>query len=371
MDPQLMQGKQVLSARLLGLGLRGNVVAMRRTFRVEAAIAAAGHNVHAVGVGRKLVEGKPTDDMVIRLYVVQKLAPSLLPPRDRLPEAVDGIPTDVIESSPAFLAAKKLRTRSTAHPRRGPTPAAIAAAAPNEGCTVNRQKRQRALVAGISVAHHDVTAGTIAYFCRSLKLGEDPRRIHILSNNHVLANVNLGQNGDDVYQPGPADGGGVPDRVAELRRFISIDLNGAPNKVDAAIAELRADIEWKASLCTIGRIIGTEKGVEGLEVRKHGRTTGYTEGTISDESYDALVGMDHNDPNVVGLFQSQFRIERTPDFPAFGRGGDSGSLVVSKAALNAVGLYFAGPESGSYGIASPIADVLSQLEIELVTDAVA
>ena len=107
-----------------------------------------------------------------------------------------------------------------------------------------------------------------------------------------------------------------------------------------------------------------------MEVRKHGRTTGYTEGAISDESYDALVGMDHNDPNVVGLFQSQFRIERAPAFPAFGRGGDSGSLVVSKATPNAVGLYFAGPESGSYGIATPIADVLSQMQIELVTDVV-
>jgi hypothetical protein len=195
MDPELLQGKQVLSVRLLGIGLRFNVAAMRRTFRVEAAVAAAGRNVHAVGVGRKLVEGKPTKDMAIRLYVVQKLAPSLLPPRDRLPKSVDGIATDVIESSPAFLTAKKLRIRGTAHLRHRRAPAS---AATNESCTVNRRKHQSPLVAGISVAHHDVTAGTIAYFCRSLKLGDDPRKIHILSNNHVLANVNLGQNGDEA-----------------------------------------------------------------------------------------------------------------------------------------------------------------------------
>ncbi len=367
MDSELLQAKQALSTRLLGLGLRVNVASMRPSFRVEAAVAAAGRNVHAVGIGRKIVEGSPTKDMAIRLYVVQKLAPSLLPPRDRLPESVDGIPTDVIESSPAFLAAKKRRTRAKARPRRRAGPAAMAAAA-SESCTVNRQKRQRPLVAGISVAHHDVTAGTLAYFCRSLRLGDDPAKVFILSNNHVLANVNLGRIGDDIYQPGPADGGRIADRVAELSRFVTINLNGAPNKVDAAIAELGIDIEWKANLCMIGRIVGTERGEEGMEVRKHGRTTGYTEGIITDESYDALVGMDHNDPNVVGLFQSQFRIERTPAFPAFGRGGDSGSLVVSKAAANAVGLYFAGPESGSYGIANPIADVLSQMQIELVTD---
>src|SRR5262249_28159492 len=148
-----------------------------------------------------------------------------------LPNAIDGVPTDVIESSPAVLTAKKLRTRPTAHLRRGPAPAAMAAAAAAD-CTVNRQKRQRPLAAGISVAHHDVTAGTIAYFCRSLKLGDDAEKIYILSNNHVLANVNLGQNGDHVYQPGPADGGGVPDDVATLRRFASLDLTGAPDKGD-------------------------------------------------------------------------------------------------------------------------------------------
>ena len=103
-------------------------------------------------------------------------------------------------------------------------------------------------------------------------------------------------------------------------------------------------------------------------MRKHGRTSGYTGGTITDESYDAVVGMDHNNPNVVGLFQAQFRIDRTPGFPAFGLGGDSGSLVVNKSAANAVGLYFAGPPSGSYGIANHISDVLSQMQIELITD---
>jgi hypothetical protein len=366
MDAQLLQGKQVLSARLLGIGLRANVATLRRTFRVEEAVAGAARNVHAVGIGRKVVEGKPTKEMAIRLYVVQKLAPSLLPPRDRLPDSVDGILTDVIESSPAFLTARARRVQTKGYARRASAAAVTAAA--SASCTVNKQKQQRPLVAGISVAHHDVTAGTIAYFCRSVRLGDDPNKVHILSNNHVLANVNLGQNNDDIYQPGPADGGALPDHVAELRRFVAIDLDGQPNKVDAAIAELRAGIEWQANLCTIGKILGTETGVEGMQVRKHGRTTGYTEGTITDESYDALVGMDHNNPSVVGLFQSQFRIEGKPDFPAFGRGGDSGSLVVSKAAPNAVGLYFAGPESGSYGIANPIADVLSQMQIELLTD---
>jgi hypothetical protein len=197
-------------------------------------------------------------------------------------------------------------------------------------------------------------------------LGDDPAKIHILSNNHVLANVNSGDAGDDVYQPGPADGGTIGDHAAELRRFVDIDLNGNPNKIDAAIAELLPGIGWLASICSIGSIIGVQKGVEDMEVRKHGRTTGYTEGRITDESYDALIGMDHNDSSIVGLFQDQIRIQATPPYSAIGLGGDSGSLVVARASAHAVGLYFAGPPSGSYGVANQISDVLSELQIALV-----
>ncbi len=101
-------------------------------------------------------------------------------------------------------------------------------------------------------------------------------------------------------------------------------------------------------------------------LRKHGRTTGYTEGKVTDESYDALVGMDHNNPNIVALFQDQMRIERMSPFPAIGLVGDSGSLVVAKAELHAVGLYFAGPPAGDYGIANHIQNVLNELEVQLL-----
>ena len=367
----LLQAKQVLSSRLLAIGFRRNVVARSRTISAELAVAAAGRNVHAVGIGRKIVDGKPTSEMAVRLYVVQKIAPSLLPPRDHLPERVDGIPTDVIESDPAFLMARTSRAPAGPGRKRVARPPARPDTVPRRPCTEERKEQQRPLVAGISVAHRAITAGTIGYFCRSLRLGDDPRKVHILSNNHVLANVNDGDPGDDIYQPGPADGGTLADHVAELRRFKEIDLDGEPNKVDAAVAELLPHIEWRPEICTIGSILDVERGVEGMEVRKHGRTTGLTEGRITDESYDALVGMDHNDPNIVALFQDQMRIEATPPHPAIGLGGDSGSLVVSKTSAHAVGLYFAGPESGSYGVANHIADVLSELQIELVAPHVA
>ncbi len=76
--------------------------------------------------------------------------------------------------------------------------------------------------------------------------------------------------------------------------------------------------------------------------------------------------MNHNDPNIVSLFQDQMRIEKIAPHAAIGLGGDSGSLVVEQSSSKAVGLYFAGPQEGSYGYANHIADVLSELQIELL-----
>ncbi len=62
-------------------------------------------------------------------------------------------------------------------------------------CSTNKKLKQRPVVGGISIAHKDVTAGTIAYFCRSIKAGDNPDKIYVLSNNHVLANDQQRKNG--------------------------------------------------------------------------------------------------------------------------------------------------------------------------------
>lgn len=367
----LIQAKQVLSARLLRAGLRGGVVTRSRTLSVAAAVAAAGTNVHAVGLGRKEVKGKRTETMAVRLHVVQKLAPSLITPRDRLPEEIDGVPTDVVESPPAFVAVGR---RSTTHAKVAEAPAlatpetsATPATADVPACTDQRQANQRPVVAGISTAHHDVTAGTLGYFCRSVRQGDDPAQACVLSNNHIYANLNRAQPGDPLYQPGPLDGGGAADHFADLARFVPLQLDGTtPNRVDAAIGNLLPNVPSNLEVCSIGKIAGTTSAVEDMAVRKHGRTTGYAEGTVTDELIDALVGMDFEDPNSVSLFQNQMRLVPAGPFPAIGLGGDSGSLVVNQSTAHAVGLYFANPPSGEYGYANHIADVLADLQIELL-----
>ena len=64
--------------------------------------------------------------------------------------------------------------------------------------------------------------------------------------------------------------------------------------------------------------------------------------------------------------EDQIRIEVAPPHPAFGLGGDSGSLVVTGRGRHPVGLYFAGPPSGDYGVANPIDSVLAVLGITLL-----
>jgi hypothetical protein len=58
-----------------------------------------GQNVSAVGIGRKVTAGRPTDELAIRIYVRHKLSKRLLG-RRAFPSNLDGIPTDVLVSAP-------------------------------------------------------------------------------------------------------------------------------------------------------------------------------------------------------------------------------------------------------------------------------
>src|SRR5690242_9242432 len=115
---------------------------------------------------------------------------------------------------------------------------------------------------------------------------------YILSNNHVLARTNAAKLGEDIIQPGLIDQSPVcaqdsSDAVADLSRFVPIQFKGKgttqPNTVDAAIAAVRSGaVDSKGSILDIGMISDTtlQPGI-GLAVKKSGRTTGLTTGSIS------------------------------------------------------------------------------------------
>jgi hypothetical protein len=55
--------------------------------------------VHAVGVGHKMVNGQPTSDIAIMVFVTRKKDISEIAPEEVIPTEIDGVKTDVYESS--------------------------------------------------------------------------------------------------------------------------------------------------------------------------------------------------------------------------------------------------------------------------------
>lgn len=227
------------------------------------------------------------------------------------------------------------------------------------------QRRNRPLRIGGSVAHYAVTAGSVGGFVRPRGKTE----VHILSNNHVLANENRARRGDTILQPGSYDGGTrTHDRVAELSRFIRL-RTGHPNLVDCATARLVPGIKHEAAALTG---LGTLNGVlaiaidEGTRVAKLGRTTGVTRGRVTAFEIDDLV-VAYDIGNV--SFDNQIEIEGVGSRP-FSDGGDSGSLIVDRDGY-AVAQLFAGSDTGGRNnrgltYATPIRTVLDHLKVDLI-----
>jgi len=227
------------------------------------------------------------------------------------------------------------------------------------------QQKCRPLRIGCSVAHFQVTAGTLGAFVRN-PAGDNM----ILSNNHVLANENAAMNGDAILQPGPFDGGQDPaDRIATLASFIQLDFQ-QPNRVDCATALLDEGVQFDSiNLDILGQLTGVRQN--DLDVRENvskiGRTTGATRGAVTAIELDnVVINYDRGD----ATFNGQVEIEGAGTEP-FSQGGDSGSLIIDSAG-RAVGLLFAGSSSGGTNgrgltYANPIQVVLQTLNVTIIT----
>lgn len=193
---------------------------------------------------------------------------------------------------------------------------------------------------------------------------------YILSNNHVLARTNAAKLGEDIIQPGLIDQSPVcaqdsTDAVADLSHFVPLQFKGKGtiplNTVDAAIAAVRSGaVDLTGRILDIG-VISTEtlQPTIGMAVKKSGRTTGLTTGSIS--AMDVTVDVSYGSGKTA-RFVNQILV--TPG--TFIDSGDSGSLMVEDLdpTPHAVGLLFAG--SSSFAIANPIDDVLSAFGVTMV-----
>ena len=197
--------------------------------------------------------------------------------------------------------------------------------------------KRRPCPGGYSIGHPRVTAGTLGGVARVGSVWG-----YILSNNHVLAAENSGAVGDPIYQPGVYDGGTAADTIGHLDRWVPVDVSGGNSEVDCAFA--KALDPWDQNVTRHVEGIGTPAAVAdatvGQAVRKSGRTTQGTTGTIVSDN--ATVG-----PLSYGggqaIFINQLQYTRMTS------GGDSGSLVWDQDILTVVGLHFAGSSTASYG----------------------
>jgi hypothetical protein len=333
--------KQEISRRQLRMAEEKHAPRVLRR-RVADARSSAVAQVHAVGIGRKIVDGKPTDTVSIRFYVVQKLPKRVLDKSQILPNNFDGIETDVIEAPIAYLAA-------------APPP-----------CSVRRLRELRPAPGGVSGAHEAIAAGTLAALCRSRRADESQDRF-VLGNSHTLADLGAAALGSAILQPAVRDNGLPAQRIAGLHRFVPVlEAVNAENRVDAAIGKLDNTTLMKAGVCGIGAVTGVDSALADQRVQKHGRTTGLTVGIVDDPSIDVLIPLRRSDPTRVTQFLDQIRIRPLPGVFVFAQSGDSGALVVSKTTRRAIGLLFACPDNGTFAYANPIRTVLDSLEIDLM-----
>lgn len=279
-------------------------------------------NIKGVGISEKIVNGWLTSDPCITVYVAAKVPLSEVDEAARVPEKVNGVPTDVVEIG-----------EIEAFPFKG---------------------RYRPAPGGVSVGHFRITAGTIGCLVKKGGL------LFVLSNNHVLADVNQGRPGDPIVQPGPFDGGHVPaDTIATLTTFIPIDFT-KPNTVDCAIAQAQPKLVTPQNKA-LGKLkLPTVPAKLNMLVRKCGRTTQLTRGRVTDTNATVRVGYG---PAGTAVFQGQIIVQSLNRQP-FSQGGDSGSLIVTDT-NQPVALLFAG--STTHTIANPIQAVLAKLGVTIVT----
>jgi len=202
------------------------------------------------------------------------------------------------------------------------------------------QTRQQPLLIGTSIGHFSITEGTLGCFVAK---GEK-KQARILSNNPVLAAENDAKKGYAILQPGKLDKGQRgQDTVGALDSFIRLSATGA-NYLDAALATIREGVTFdKTLLKDLGPITGVapESPADNDKVRKIGRTTGLTSGTVTAFELDnVVVGYDLGNLR----FDGQIEIEGTDQGP-FSLGGDSGSLIFNED-RQALALLFAGGDQG-------------------------
>ncbi|MFR9730340.1 hypothetical protein ACL03H_14020 [Saccharopolyspora sp. MS10] len=299
--------------------------------------------VTAVDIGGKRTNGRFTGEQAIVVSVARKRPPDRVWPGTHIPTDVLGIPTDVVEEKPLLQhvhtgaeESVALRGRGFEHVGAvaggdGLSPCRSVQLAPPDARYPGRYRRTGTL--GALVVGHPPTVATMGLTTFDVACLDDGWAV-----------------GDRMVDP---DTGHV---YADLARGA---LSG---RVDAAAVTLGRGVAHSPVIPGIGPVTGQCAAYPGEQVRKRGYGSGVTSGVVT--SVDATLRIDHGAALGIRVLREQIRIDSPAADGAFLRFGDAGGAVVNHDG-RIVGLLFAGTRSGMTGFASPIADVLAELDVEL------
>ena len=303
-------------------------------------------NVTGAYTDYKTTGGQRTDTLSIVVTVRSKKD---VPKGQAVPKEINGIPTDVIEEEIMPMVGVLLDDIA-------PAVDAASYATLEGGISIGPCRSVHLDPPEVTTSGEYVFVGTLGCIVRD-NVTNEPM---MLSNFHVMCINDAWAVGNTMAQPSRVDGGSCPaDVVGTLARA---QINAS---VDCAVSGISGR-PTACSIVDIGDVAGTATATVGQAVRKRGRTTSLTHGSVTATDYTTSV--DYGDGIGVVTLQNQIRIVNDAAQSAqFGIKGDSGSVVVNPS-NEVVGLYFAGNSTGTVGVANPITAVLTALNVSMCTN---
>ncbi|MCA9304912.1 MAG: hypothetical protein R3B46_02075 [Phycisphaerales bacterium] len=276
--------------------------------------------VVGVDIGIKRSEGQLIDGPSIRVHVAKKIDEADLHPNQRLPESIEGVPVDVIESPLIASACPRgsFQHRNTAEP----------------------------LVAGVSIGRFgERTFGTLG--ATALDADGVPGG---------LTCAHVARTADEIRQR------------HQIGRVIGdVTIEQDDDTVDAAFIMYRDDCDWRAEVLNYGPTEPTPIDIapEDLPfaVELVGACSGKTTGLVTSLSFTGNV----ETPSGPKTVTEQLYIE-AHNCLVFARTGDSGGGVLAGGHYAGLLIAAGSPQSGGSGLATPMRRVLSRLGVTLADD---
>ena len=270
--------------------------------------------VTGISIGVKEVGGEVDRSVgpVVAIHVRRKRTTARVPPADRIPRAILGVPTDVIEGTYTPSATAASGTASPVFPLRP----------------------------GSSFARHNGTASTLAGVVR-----DQAGVRYLLGAGHTLNEFGRFRRGDPMVHPGPADSL----QPALVARYERVHLG-----MDAGIARLEPGIQVVNRARITNDLILAPEMPRLLDVLvKSGRTTEVTHGEV------------RNIGTLNGVFPAMRLVLPAGQSPPISLQGDSGSTWYDSVTFAAKGLHVAIDSSSTppAAIATLLAEITRKMKL--------